>query len=139
MITQAQERSFATAQCTVEESTYQVVKEIVFDDEYEPFEEVEPHYEEKEPFKIVLGQTLGLDSQVESKEHFEGCLEEFLFQEKVHESLDSSSSYILYELEPTKKFLYQLHHSRISLVDFMCRTFSYQVMPKDCHDQDHMW
>ena len=67
----------------MEESTHQVVKEIVFDDEYEPLEEVEPHYEEKEPLKVVLGQTLGLHSQVEGEEHFNGCLEEFLFQEEV--------------------------------------------------------
>ena len=37
---QVQEESFTTAQCTVE-SIHQVVKEIVFDDEYEPLEEVE--------------------------------------------------------------------------------------------------
>ena len=107
MMRQLQEESLETMQCIVEESTHQVVKEVVFDDEYEPLEEFEPYYEEKEPFKVVLGQTLGLDSQVESEEHFEGCLEEFLFQDEVHESLESSSSsYILYELEPTNKFFF---------------------------------
>ena len=79
MITQ--EESFANAQRMTEESTNQVMKEMVFDDdydlnglnhqelegdsscknlswEYEPLEDVESHYEEKEPFKVVLGQTL---------------------------------------------------------------------------------
>ena len=65
-----------------------MIKEMVFDDdyelnsfnnqnlegnsscknlswEYELLEEVEPHYEENEPFKVVLGQTLTkLDSHL---------------------------------------------------------------------------
>ena len=184
-----QKESFATAQCITKESTHQVMKDMVFDDdydlnsfnnqdleadsscknlswEYEPLEEGEPHYEEKEPFKVGLGQTLTklgaylftpdshllnqeisiqnhefyedqilskvLYRQVESEEYFEVWLEEFLFNEKVQESLDvkeayenidlsssieltytqvidsyvplqhSSSPYILYELEPRK-------------------------------------
>ena len=40
MMRQVQEESFATTQFTVE-STHQVVREIVFDDEYEPLEEIE--------------------------------------------------------------------------------------------------
>ena len=46
MMWQVQEESFATAQCMVEESTHQVVKEIVFDDEYEPLEESEEKVQE---------------------------------------------------------------------------------------------
>ena len=48
----------------------------------------------------------------------------------------SSSSYILYELELKKKFLYQHHYSKQSLVDFTCRQFPYQVKSKDFHNQD---
>ena len=95
--------------------------------EYEPLEEVEPRYEEKEPFKVVLGQTLTkldshlftmdshllnqecsiknhdfyedqissmvLDSQMESKRYFEGCLEEVLFKEEIQESLEVKEAY----------------------------------------------
>ena len=48
----------------------------------------------------------------------------------------SSSSYILYELKPKKKFLYQHHPSKQSLVDFTCRKFPYQVKPNEFHNQD---
>ena len=41
MMSQAQKGSFANMQQTVEESTYKVVKEMVFDDEYKPLEEIE--------------------------------------------------------------------------------------------------
>ena len=70
MMTKIREESFATMQRTTEESTHQVIKEMVFDDdydlnsfnnrdlegdsscknfswEYEPLEEVEPRYEKK--------------------------------------------------------------------------------------------
>ena len=168
--------------------------------EYMPLEEVEPCYKEKEPFKVVLGQTLTkldshlfitdlhllsqessiqnhefyedqissmvMDSHVDSKEYFEGCLEEFPFKEKIQESLEleetyetidlsssielsytliinsyvssqhSSSSCILYERESKKKFLYQYHHSKLSLVDFTFQKFSYLVKPKHFHNQD---
>ena len=107
-----------------------------------------------------------LDSHVESEEHFEGCLEEFLFEKEVQVSLEmeetyetinlsssielaytpviksyvpfqhSSSSYILYELELRKKFLYQHHYSKLSLVDFKCQKFSYRVKPKGFHNQE---
>ena len=136
MMRQVQEESFTNAQHTVEESTHQVVKEMVFDDEYEPLEDVEPCYEENERFKVVLGQSFGLDSQVECDKHFNGCLEEFLFQEEVHESLEPSSSYILYELEPKKHYLYQHHHSNLSLVEVTCQRFPYQVKLKGFHNQD---
>ena len=45
MIRQVQEESFATTQYTVE-SNHQVVKEIVFDDEYKPLEEIEEKVQE---------------------------------------------------------------------------------------------
>ena len=45
-------------------------------------------------------------------------------------------SYILYEIEPRKKFLYQHYYSKTSLVDFTHQTFPYQVKPKDFHNQD---
>ena len=103
---------------------------------------------------------------MESKENFEGSLKEFLFKEEIQESLEveeayetidlsssieftytliidsyipsqhSSSSYILYKLKPKKKFLYQYHHSKLSLVDFTCQKFPYRVKPKDFHNQD---
>ena len=40
MTSQVQEESFANVQM-VQESTHKVVKEMVFDDEYEPLEEIE--------------------------------------------------------------------------------------------------
>ena len=47
-----------------------------------------------------------------------------------------SSSYILYEVDPKEKFLYQHHPSKQSLVDFTCRQVQYQVNQKDFHNQD---
>ena len=41
MMRQVQEESSTNVQCMVEESTYRVRKEMMFDDEYEPLEEVE--------------------------------------------------------------------------------------------------
>ena len=45
MIRQVQEESFATMQCTVE-STHQVVKKMMFDDEYELLKEIEENIQE---------------------------------------------------------------------------------------------
>ena len=41
MMSQVSEEFFANVQCTVEESTHKVVKEMLFDDDYEPIEEIE--------------------------------------------------------------------------------------------------
>ena len=144
---QIQEESFANVQRMVEESTHRVMKEIVFDDdyglndfnnqdleddsscknlswEYEPFEkEVQGSLEVKEAYEAIdssssieLTNTPITDSYVP-------------FQH-------SSSSYILYKLEPRKKFLYQHYHFKTSLVDFMCQTFPYRVKHKDFNNQD---
>ena len=41
MMRQVQEEFSTNVQCKVEESTYRIRKEMIFDDEYEPLEEVE--------------------------------------------------------------------------------------------------
>ena len=57
MMRQVQEESFAIVQCMVEESTHQVVKKIVFDDEYESLEEIEEKVQEfwevKEAYEAI--------------------------------------------------------------------------------------
>ena len=126
MMRQVQEESFATAQRMVEESTYQVVKGIVFDDEYEPLEKskekVQESWEVKEAYEAIdssssieLIYTLVIDSYV---------------------PFPQLSSYILYEQERRKEFLYLHHHSKTSFVEVRCRKYSYQVKLEDYHDQD---
>ena len=126
MMRKLQEESFMNAQHMVEESTHQVVKEVVFDDKYEPLKEVQESLEVEEAYEAIdlyssikLTYVLVIDS----------CAP---FQY-------SSSSYILYELEPRKQFFYQHRHSKPSLAKLMCIIFSYQVKPKDFHNKSHMW
>ena len=98
-----------------------MMKEIVFDDdydlngfdnknleddsscknlswEYDPLEEVQESLEEEEAFEAI-----DLSSLIE--------LTYILLTDSCVPFQHSSSSYILYELEPRKKFLYQRHHS----------------------------
>ena len=75
MMRQVQGVSFANAQCMMEEYTHQMVKEMVFEDEYEPLEEseekVQESWEVKEAYEAIdssssieLTCTLVLDSCV---------------------------------------------------------------------------
>ena len=133
-----------------EESTYEVIKEMVFDDdydlngcnnqnlegdssckyrswEYEPLEEVEEEVQEslevKEAYEII-----DLSSSIELT--YTPITDSYVpFQYLL-------LSNILYELEPRKKFLYQHYHFKTSLVDFTCQTFLYRVKSKDFHNQD---
>ena len=145
-----QEVSFANAQCTTEEFAHRVMKKIVSDDdydlnsfnnqnlesdssckdiswEYEPLEEVEEEVQESLEMKEAY-ETIDLSSLMELT--YTPIADSYVtFQH-------SSLSYILYELEPRKKFLYQCYHSKTSLVNFMRQTFLYRVKPKDLHNQD---
>ena len=47
-----------------------------------------------------------LDSQVESEEYVEGCLEEFLFKEKVQESLEVKEAYETIDLSSSIELTY---------------------------------
>ena len=110
-----------------EKSIHQVMNEIVFDDdndfngfnnqdledvsscknlswEYEPLcKEVQESLEVKEAY-----ETINLSSSIELT--YKPIIDSYvLFQH-------SSSSYILYALEPRKKFLYQHYHSKLCLV-----------------------
>ena len=148
MMRKVQEESFANAQRMVEESTHQVMKEIMFDDdydlnsfnnqnlegdssckdiswEYEPKveEEVQESLEVKEAYEIIdLRSSIELTCTPITNSYVPL---QYL-----------SSSYILYELKPRKKFLYQRYHSKTSLVNFTCHTFLYRVKHKDFHNQD---
>ena len=127
MMRQVQEESSANAQHMVEESTYRVRKETMFDDEYEPLKEVEEEVQEsfevEEAYKAIdLSSSIELTCTLV----INSCVP---FQYP-------SLSYILYEQEPKKENLYLHHHSKASFVDFMCRKFPYQVKLEDYHDQD---
>ena len=82
----------------VEESTEQVVKRIMFDDEYEPLEEVEEEVQESLEVKEAC-ETIDLSSSIEltCTSVINSCIP---FQYL-------SSSYILYEQEPKKEFCIQ--------------------------------
>ena len=64
MMRQVQEESFANAQRMVEESTYQVRKEMMFDDEFEPLKEVEEELQESLEVKEAC-VTIDLSSSIE--------------------------------------------------------------------------
>ena len=64
MMRQVQEESSTNAQCMVEESTYRVRKEMMFDDEYEPLEEVEEEVQESLEVKEAC-ETIDLSSSIE--------------------------------------------------------------------------
>ena len=122
---QVHEESFATAQCTVE-STYQVVKEIVFDYEYEPLEEIEEKVQESCEVKEAY-ETIDSSSSIELiyTSVIDACV-----------PFPQSSSYILFELEPREMSLHPNHHSKKSFANFKCQRFPYQVNLEDYHDQD---
>ena len=114
MIRKIQKESFANTQCKVEESTHQVMNEIVLDDdydlngfdnqnlegdsscknlswEYEPLEEVHESLEKEEAYEAI-----DLSSSIE--------LTYVLVMDSCVPFQHATSSYILYELEPKKKF-----------------------------------
>ena len=127
MMRQVKEESFANAQRMVEESTYQVRKEMMFEDEYEPLEEVEEEVQESLEVKEAC-ETINLSSSIKltCTLLIDSCVP---FQYPL-------PFYILYEQEPKKEFLYQHHDSKTSFVDFMCQKFPYQVQIEDYHNQD---
>ena len=64
MMRQVQEESSANEQRMVEESTYQVRKEMMFDDEYEPLKEVEEEVQESLEGKEAC-ETIDLSPSIE--------------------------------------------------------------------------
>ena len=67
MMSQLQEESFANVQRTVEESTHKVVNEILFDDEYEPLEEIEEKVQESWEVEEVY-EAIDSSSSIEPRE-----------------------------------------------------------------------
>ena len=61
---QVQEESSANVQRMVEESTYRIRQEMIFDDEYEPLEEVEEEVQESLEVKEAC-ETIDLSSSIE--------------------------------------------------------------------------
>ena len=127
---QVQEESSANAKRMVEESTYQIRQEMIFDDEYKPLEEVEE--EVQEPLEVKEAcETIDLSSSIE-------LICTLVIYSYVPFQYPSSS-YILYKQEPKKEFLYQHHHSKTSLVDFTCQKSPYQVKLRTFIIKTYIW
>ena len=108
------------------ESTHQVVEQIVFDDEYEPLEEseekVQESWEAKEAYKAIDSSS---SIELICTSVIDCCV-----------PFPQSLSYILYEQEPKKEFLYPHDHSKQSFVVSKCQKFPYRVKLEDYHEQD---
>ena len=108
------------------ESTHQVVKEIVFDDEYKPLEEIEEKVQESWEVKEVHE---AIDSSLSIELTYTSVIDSYV-------PFPQSSYYIVFELKPREKSLYPNHHSKQSFVDSKYQRFSYLVKLEDYHDQD---
>ena len=113
----------------MEESTYQIRKDMMFGDEYKPLEEVEEEVQESLEVKEAW-ETIDLSSSIELI-----CI---LIITYCVPFQYPSSSYILYKQQPKKEFLYQHHHSKQSFVDSKCQRFHIESSLRTTMIKTHM-